>query len=209
MKGLLLEGIVAAGRSEIIRALRDHAAWRRRESTLILNDLFTERANEHLRSLTPESYRTLMLRNLRILQAAKQIESASPLFDPDDRRDLCYVLDGFHITNAIVHADGEFEAFADIDVELERLDCRLVLVMINEKVVGSRIKDVYRRRDERWRAYQERLESRVGDLSAYYVTLQHTYLDTLNKTALKNITIDTTDQDWRRCAEDIMRFWRI
>ncbi len=209
MKGLLLEGIAVAGKSAIIRVLREHPLWRRRRSTLVLSDFFTERANDHLRSLTAESYRTLMQRNLRILQAAKQIESSSPLFDSEDRRDLCYVLEGFHVTNALVHTDVDVDVFADIDVELERLDCRLALVVVDEKLIGIRIAEEYRRRDERWRAAQDRLESRVGDLAAYYARLQNAYLKAAQATAMKSVTVNATDQDWQRCAEEIIEFWRI
>lgn len=209
MKGLLLEGIAVAGKSAIVRALRDHHAWRRRTSTLVLSEFFTERANDHLRSLTAESYRTLMQRNLRILQAAKQIESASPLFDTDERRDLCYILEGFHLTNALLHTDGDTGVFADIDVELERLDCRLALVIIDEKLISLRIAEECRRRDERWRAAQGRLESRVGDLVAYYVELQEAYRKAVQATVMKNVTVNATDQDWQRCAEEIVGFWRI
>jgi len=209
MKGLLLEGIAVAGKSAIIRALREHPSWRRRRSTLVLSDFFTERANDHLRSLTAESYRTLMQRNLRILQAAKQIESGSPLFDSEDRRDLCYVLEGFHLTNALVHTDVGTDVYADIDTELERLDCQLALIVVDEKLIGVRTIEEYRRRDERWRAAQDRLESRVGDLAVYYAKLQDAYLKALQTTVMKNITVNATDQDWQRCAEEIIEFWRI
>ena len=211
MTGLLLEGIVAAGKSSTIRELQDSPAWRTRESKLILSEFFTERANEHLRARTEESYRTLMEKDLRILEAAHQIESASPHFAPGShgKHDLAYILERFHVTNALSYAEGRLEAYQDIDDELARLGCRIVLVVVNEMMIEPRLSETYRYRDDRWRAYQDRLRSHVGDLTEHYSAQQQAYRELVAASAMQHVIVDATDKDWSRCARELLRFWRL
>jgi len=209
MTGLLLEGIVASGKTSIVRELQQHAPWLRRGSKLIMSEFFTERANEHLRSRTAETYRALMQKNLKLLEAAHQIEVGSPLLTPGSGHDLCYVLERFHLTNAISYADGNFDEYRDIDQELMRLGCHLAVLFVDEMMVGPRIAEVYRQRGPQWQAYQDRLEARVGDLSEHYISVQRAYLAGAEWSVLEHLLIDTTDKDWSRCAREILRFWRI
>lgn len=209
MTGLLLEGIVASGKTSILRELQNHGPWQRRGSKLVLSEYFTERANEHLRSRTAETYHGLMQKNVRLLEAAHQIEVASPLLTTGGGHDLCFVIERFHLTNAISYAGGTFDAYRDVDQELARLGCRLALLVIDEMMVGPRIAEVYRQRGPRWQAYQDRLEAQVGDLSRHYAEAQAQYRRGAEWSALEHVIIDTTDKDWPRCVREISQFWRI
>ena len=209
MTGLLLEGVVASGKTSIIRELHNHAVWRRRGSKLMLSEYFTERANEHLRARTADTYRALMQKNLRLLEAAHQIEVASPLLAPGGGHDLCFVFERFHLTNAISYAEGDFDGYRDIDQELARLGCRLAVLVIDDMMVGPRIAEVYRQRGPKWQAYQDRLQERVGDLSHHYVVQQQEFRRGAEWSVLEHVIIDTTDKDWARCTREILRFWRI
>ncbi len=209
MTGLLLEGIVASGKTSIIRELQTHGPWRWRGSKLILSEYFTERANEHLRSRTADMYRALMQKNLRLLEAAHQIEVTSPLLSPGGGHDLCFVLERFHLTNAISYAGGDFDAYRDIDQELARFGCRLAVLVIDEMMVGPRIAEIYRQRGPKWQAYQDRLEAQVGDLGRHYFAMQGEFRRGAEWSALDHVFIDTTDKDWPRCARETLRFWGI
>ncbi|HPU84118.1 MAG TPA: hypothetical protein PLE60_02120 [Candidatus Latescibacteria bacterium] len=209
MTGLLLEGIVASGKTSVIRAIQALPAWQRRSSKLLLSEFFTERANEHLRNRDADAYRALMHKNLRILDAARQIEMASPLLSEESGRELCYLLERFHFTNAISYADGLLETYRDIDLTLARLNCRVVVLLVEESMVSSRVAEVFRQRGQAWQAYQKRLEEKVGDLGTHYVGVQRAFVSGLKWTSMEHRTIDATDKDWRRCAEEILEFWRI
>jgi len=209
MTGLLLEGIVASGKTSIIHELQRHPSWRNRGAKLVLSEFFTERANEHLRSRTAESYRVLMQKNLRLLEAAHHIEVASPLLAPGAGNDLCYLLERFHLTNAISYADRAFESFRDVDHELARLGCRLAVLVVDEMMVGPRIAEAYRQRGPRWQAYQDRLESLVGNIGQHYVATQRSFRDGAAWSTLEQIIVDTTDKDWDRCVREILEFWEI
>jgi thymidylate kinase len=207
--GLLLEGITTAGKSAIASAIQEHPAWRRRESKLVLSSHFTERANEHLRTRTADSYRSLMQQNLRILQAARQIESASPIFQADDQYGLCYVIERFHITNALRYAEGNADAYIDVELELERLGCRLALISVNDMMISGRLSEARRLKDERWRETYTHIERRHGDVGDYYVGIQEEYRKLVEASKLEHIVIDATDGDWPRCVRQILEFWHI
>lgn len=202
MNGLLLEGIPSAGTWKIVQQLQDHPAWRRRKSKLILSESHTHRANDHLRSRTPESYRALMQRSLRALQSIGHVEIGSPLFEPGGVHDLCYVIERFHLTNALMYADGDFVLFQDIDRELARMNCRLALLTVHEMMIEPRLAEFAQMRDDRF-------TNRAVDHTHRYTVMQEAYRATANESAMISITVDTTDGNWRRCAEEIVRFWCI
>lgn len=209
MTGLLIEGIVASGKTSLIRAMQAMPEWQRRSSKLLLSEFFTERANEHLRSRDSEAYRGLMQKNLRILEAARQIEIASPLLSQGTDRELCFLLERFHLTNAVSYADGEFDGFREIDLALARLNCRLVLLVVDDRMVPARVAEVFRQRGAAWQQYQQRLEEKVGDLGAHYVSVQKELSRGAAWTKMEHLVVDTTDKNWSRCAEEVLRFWRI
>jgi hypothetical protein len=118
-------------------------------------------------------------------------------------------LERFHLTNAISYADGVFDTFRDIDLTLTHLGCHLVVFSVDDAMVGARIAEAFRQRGSRWQAYQERLQEKVGDLGVHYADMQRKFLDGAEWTNMNHLVIDTTDKDWRRCADEIMEFWRI
>ena len=209
MTGILLEGVVASGKTSVIRAIEQQTPWRSRGCKLVLSEFYTERANEHLRTRNAESYRVLMEKNLRLLEAAHQIEVTSPQLSPGTGHDMAYMVERFHLTNAISYADEQFDAYEDIDRHLGRLRCGLVLLVVDEMMIGPRLAEVYRERTQAWREYQDRLQSRVGDLGRHYVARQRAYRAGAEWSALESIVVNTTDKNWSRCAEEVLDFWGI
>jgi hypothetical protein len=209
MTGLLFEGIVASGKTSIVRELARHERWRRRESTLVLSSLFTERAVEHLRAQSFETYRTLMRQNLRILEAVRHVEMSSPLIAPGSGRDLCWMMERFHLSNAILHAEGDFDVFREIDQMLANFGCRLVLLTFADNAIEGRIDEAFRRRGAQWQIYHKRLEDRVGDVAGHFAEMQKRFVEGASWSTLPSLRVDTTDRDWVRCVNEIMEFWKI
>ena len=209
MTGILLEGVVASGKTSVIQAIQQQTLWRNRDCKLILSEFYTERANEHLRTRNAESYHVLMEKNLRLLEAAHQIEVTSPQLSSGSGHDMSYMLERFHLTNAISYADEQFDVYEDIDRQLGRLGCRLVLLVVDEMMIGPRLAEVYRQRSQRWQAYQDRLKSHVGDLGRYYVARQRAYRVGAEWSTLDHVVVNTTDKNWSRCAQEVLRFWGV
>jgi len=209
MVGLLLEGIVSSGKTSVIRELQTRKRWVERSSKLILSDLFTVRANEHLRSRNERTYRTLMRQNLDVLEAAHEIEIASQLASPGSGRDLAYVLERFHISNAIDYADGNFEAYRDIDATLATLGCRGVVLTVPDMFAGARIRETFERRGPRWKAYCEKLEARVGDVGRHFLAKQEQIKAGARWSSMEFRVIETTERDWRMAVDAVLEFWRI
>ena len=209
MMGLLVEGIVSSGKTSIIRELHSHDAWAQRDSKLVLSDFFTDRANEHLRTRDESSYRTLMRRNLAALEALHRVEASSPLLQSGSGRDLCFILERFHLSHAVHHAGGEAEVFGDIDRELGNLGCKIVLLTVQEMFIGSRVAELFRLRGPRWQMYQNRLQKRVGDLGVYFGGIQRQLVDLAEASSLESLCVDTTERDWTRHALEIIEFWGI
>ena len=207
MMGLLIEGIVSSGKTSIIRELHSHDAWVQRDAKLVLNEFFTDRANEHLRTRDESSYRTLMRRNLAALEALRKVEASTPLLQEGSGRDLCFILERFHLSHTVHHAGGESEAFGDIDRELGSLGCKIVVLTVQEMFIESRVTELFRFRGPRWQMYQNRLEKRVGNLGAHFGEEQRKLVRLAEASSLEHTCVDTTERDWTRHAIDIMDFW--
>ena len=209
MTGLLLEGIVSSGKTSVLHELHTHDAWSGRTAKLVLSDFFTDRANEHLRSRTQSSYAALMRQNLKALQALHHIELSTPLLKSGTSRDLCFLLERFHLSHAVRYADGDLKVYGDIDRELASFGCRIVVLTIENMFIGPRITELFRLRGPRWQMYQQRLETRVGDLNTHFARVQEKLIACAEASAMKHAIIDTTDRDWSRCVEEIITFWGI
>ncbi len=209
MMGLLLEGIVSSGKTSVMRELQTRSHWLQRGSKLVLSDLFTVRANEHLRSRNERTYRTLMQQNLEMLEAAHEIEVASQLAAPGSGHDLAYMIERFHISNALDYAGGDFDAYGDIDAALAGLGCRVLVLTVPEALLADRVRGTFRRRGRRWEVYCRKLEDRVGDLGRYFLTKQENMLRGAEWSAMEHRIIETTEGHWEGAVDAVLKFWPI
>jgi len=167
MTVLLIEGVVATGKTTLLAALQQMPAWQERPTKLVLSEHYTERVLE-LTKPTVDSRLALLSRHVDICRTLHDIWRDSRF---GDNRDLAPLVlcERFHITHA---AQVETLApFAVLEQQISDCDALLVFLYHPPELMLERIKATEETRHVMWRRWLRSLGSEQ-DMARYFLTLQ-------------------------------------
>lgn len=218
--GLILEGVVASGKTTLYRHLLDHPAFVAREAKLALPEAYTERAIEHLPIRDLEASLLLLSQVTDVIGGLGRTWSESK-FGRGDHDDLAltFLLERFHLTHAVMFNEGRFAAYRSVDEVLRFLGTRLIVCVVDEAVLPERIASTRHHRNQLWNDYlDERIALRTATMAqdevdrrvAAHYTLQQTAMVAMaRQSLLPTLVLDTTAGDWPMYAEQAVRFWGL
>ncbi|MBI2302185.1 MAG: hypothetical protein HYU66_25055 [Armatimonadetes bacterium] len=202
MKGIILEGIPAGGKTRLIDALRRRPELLARPSTLVLGEHYTERAVEGLPHPGPHRYEQLAYRVLGMLEPLRVMTIEGRVFGGSgvDLR-LRYILERFHLTAAACHAAGDLGMFRRIENALLPYHPLLVLVTLPPERIEERLRDTLPRRPECWRQFLFRQGATWEAIASFYTAQQTLYRELLAHSRLPTLEIDGTREPEEAAAE--------
>jgi len=110
------------------------------------------------------------------------------------------IIDRFHLTHAF-RTNSSIDRFSKIESLLLNYDTKMVLLVVDEKKLESRIKDADSRRGDAWgQGKKGSIEERV----AYYSRQQKKLVRLAASSKLKVVTIDTTQQRWDDYTDQLL-----
>lgn len=217
---MILEGVVASGKTSLYRHLLDHPAFASREAKLALPEAYTERAIEHLPVRDLEASLTLLSQITDVIGTLNRTWSESK-FGRGDHADLAlaFLLERFHLTHAIMFNAGRFDAYRPVEEALRFLGARLVVCVVDEAALPERIARTRLHRGQLWNDYLDlRIACRTGTMTrdevdrrvaAHYLAQQQDLLAMARHSLLPTLVLDTTAGDWPRYAEQVVDFWGL
>lgn len=207
MKGIILEGIPASGKSRVIAALRQQPTFLRQHSTIVLGEHYTERAIEHLAAQTPDRYEMHMNRVMACLEPLRVLTVDGKVFaDHGARIRLRYVLERFHLTNVARHGGDEM-MLRRVENTLNPYHPTVVLLTVPPEQIEARLRDAAERRQNGFAEYVQQYGESWAEAANFFRALQDRYLELYQHSRLAKLTIDvgslTIDQAGEQLAEEL------
>lgn len=124
MAVIIIEGVIATGKTALIRAIEQSALWRERPTKVVLSEHYTERVLELTSPNIPDR-QALLTEHLCLIRQLHR-RWANSRFRDSRAVEPLVVIERFHLTHAA--QVGNFAPFRDIDEALCELGGMLVLL---------------------------------------------------------------------------------
>ena len=199
IRGAVLEGCSAAGKTSVLKALKRRLAELELErSIVILSEHYSQALQKiggEYRLLTPDEHRSLLDERLHALESLQQwglvLGSASI-----QSRGVFFVLERFHLNHRIAYA--QLSEATEQEARLKKLHAVCFLLTVSESHVAQRL-------TVRLRASGRSCDPQaVAAASDEFMIEQAKFVQAAERSSLSTIVINTDDQNWQRCADLIL-----
>lgn len=200
---LLIEGVVATGKTTLLTALQQMPAWQERPTKLVLSEHYTERVLE-LTKPTVDSRLALLSRHVDICETLHGIWRDSRF---SNNRGLAPIVlcERFHLTHA-----AQVETLAPFSVLEQRLsacDALLVFLYHPPELILERIKATEETRNVMWRRWLRSLGS-DQDIARYFLALQDNSVKFFAASKLPKISFEAHRLPVSVMAMQLAEMWR-
>ncbi|MDP3058252.1 MAG: hypothetical protein Q8N36_02205, partial [bacterium] len=146
---IILEGIVATGKTVLSRGIEAHAEWQQYPTRTVISEHYTERVLE-LTSPTMEDRLALLELHL---SSASQLHRlwGTYRFSGNMKTQPQFIYDRFHVTHAA--QIGIIEPFLALEEQLQELDTTLVLLVHPPEELAIRILATRHERGLMWKRW--------------------------------------------------------
>jgi thymidylate kinase len=200
IRGAILEGTSAAGKTSVLKALkRRQAELELERSVVILGEHYSQalqRVHGEYAILPVDEHRRLLGERLEALDALQRWSSK---LGPTERdaRGVFFVLERFHLNHRMSYAT-ELEWIESVEARLAGLHAVCFLVTVSEALVPERVA---------WRlraSGKPHEPSDVEKAARIFVEQQQRFLEAAERSKLRTVCVSTDDRNWDRCAQEIL-----
>jgi len=185
MTVLLIEGVVATGKTTLLVELQKTDLWQSLPTKFVLSEHYTERVLE-LTAPDTDARLQLLSRHVNTAEYLHTLWSSSRFKDQVEYRPhmLC---ERFHLTHAAQIND--FEPFRSLDERLKAVGAVLLLLYHPEQALLTRIKDTIPIRPPKWQRWLNSLGNEE-DIARYFLSLQYRSMSFFYESRLKKIALE-------------------
>ncbi|MBT9177421.1 MAG: hypothetical protein DDT20_01754 [Firmicutes bacterium] len=176
---IVIEGIVATGKTTLVKAIERSALWQDRPTKVIISEHYTERVLE-LTSPTIAERQALLAEHLSIAQTLHK-RWAGSRFKGNNALEPLIIMERFHLTHAA--QVGDFAPFREFDAALRELGGRLILLHHPPELLLQNIMATIPSRPPMWENWLRSLGSEK-DIEAYFSQLQRRCLEYYEQSCL-------------------------
>lgn len=152
MTGIIVEGIPGCGKAEALARFRAHPRAAALRSLVVLGEHYTERAIEHRQQRAPERYEQLMYRILAALEPLRVLTVEGDVFEQEPAARLVYLVERFHLTNVLRHADGDPMMLKRVEGMMRFYNPHTLLIVADPGQLEARLRAAAAQRPAAWRA---------------------------------------------------------
>lgn len=179
MAVIVVEGVVAAGKTALVKAIERSREWQERSTKVTISEHYTERVLE-LTQPTIADRQNLLVEHLSIAQALHK-RWAGSRFKGNNALEPLIVMERFHLTHAA--QVGDFAPFREFDAALRELGGRLILLHHPPELLLRNIVATMPSRPPMWEKWLRSLGSEK-DIESYFSHLQRQSLDYYEQSCL-------------------------
>jgi thymidylate kinase len=204
MRGLILEGIVGSGKSSVLRSLKKQLT-EQDGSSMVLSEHITERPMEPLRSANLEKSLSHLGQLVCLIKQINDIEQSVQKYPYPS---VQFILERFHFSHCLDIAGFEkFDAFVEIDRQMESLGSKLVVLTLHEKLILDRsIVSTKKTRTEAWAKYLAQIADSDEGAAGYYKKQQDDFVSLCEKSEIPSMVVDTSNRDWDEVSFQVIDF---
>jgi len=201
IRGAVLEGCSAAGKTSVLKALKTLQAQRDLErSVVILGEHYSQalqKIDGEYRRLDELEHRQLLIHRL---EALEELRRWSERLGPGSlqSRGVFFALERFHLNHRVAYDDRDTSWSEKIEQRLRQLNATCFVLTISEAAIGDRL--AYRLRSRGEAPDAESLDRACTDFRAE----QRRLLGAARASTLPTVVIESDDLDWARHANDIL-----
>lgn len=201
MSIIILEGVVAAGKSTLLEALTGHSAWLKRPTRLVISEHYTERVLE----LTDPTVKTRVSLLEQHIAHLKYLHGLWQKYRFGNDADIApaAVFERFHLTHAA--QVGELAPFRAIDEGLAELGAKLVFLYHPREKLLENILATEHARNPLWQRWLRSLGTE-GEIEQYFWQLQCRARDLVRETKVSNLMLEAYSQPVQELAQVVVDF---
>jgi hypothetical protein len=202
VRGAVLEGCSAAGKTSVLKALkRLQAELDLERSVVIIAEHYSQalqKLGQERAWLSPEEHRLLLSERLEALEALQRWgERLHPV--SDNAGGVFFVLERFHLNHRMTYQE-DLDWSAGIEARLAHLGAMCCLLTVSESFVPERLA-------MRLRASGKPHDTaHVAQATRDFLKQQERFHEAAKRSALPTLILSTDDRDWNRCARAILDY---
>ncbi|KAF0193972.1 MAG: Uncharacterized protein FD169_2134 [Bacillota bacterium] len=203
MAVIIIEGVVATGKTTLVNALTQHPAWSSKPTRSVISEHYTERVLE-LTSPTVTDRVQLLEQHMIHIRTTNELYKKYRFYGEHALVPVT-LLERFHLTHAA--QVGDFTPFVAIDNELSHLGAALVFIYHPRPLLLRHILDTSKR-NPLWQRWLRSLgtESQIED---YFWRLQENTKIFVSYSRARIKMIEAYSQTPQELAEEVLAFSRI
>ncbi|MBI5835160.1 MAG: hypothetical protein HZB16_22880 [Armatimonadetes bacterium] len=192
--GIVIEGIPCAGKSCLLAEIRAHPTFLARQSVLMLSEHYTERAIEGRPDQRPERYEQLMYRLLAAIEPLRVLTVESDVLRRRPDAQLLWVLERFHFTNLIRHANGDLDMLRRIEGMMRFYRPTTVVITVPPEQIEAQLAGSLDHRNVAWRDFVFSLGPDLASVAQVFTQWQEQYLALAEASTLPTMVVPMGEQ---------------
>ena len=192
--GIIIEGIPCAGKSTLLAEVRAHPAFLARQSVLMLSEHYTERAIEGRPDQRPERYEQLMYRLLAAIEPLRVLTVESDVRRRRPSAQLLWILERFHFTNLIRHADGDLAMLKRIEGMMRFYRPTTVVITVPPEQIEAQLAASLEQRNDAWREFVFSFGADLPTVAQVFIRWQEQYLALAEASGLPTLVVPMGEQ---------------
>jgi len=213
MQGIIIDGVVASGKSAILRFLDKKITEREPSlSRIFLSEHYTQRMLEHLRDEGKLSGNHIIRHIDSIISSLEnfhQMLNNSKFKDNPKKADLFVILERFILTH--LSSNELSKNYYDLDAakkhfaKIASFNISQLALIIPEDLMEDRIMSTINYRNDKWKEFLFSLGDK-DDIANYYKNWQRRFIENIEqcKSIINTIIIEVKDNDFEGYSEVIM-----
>jgi len=198
---IIIEGVVATGKTALVKALEQCAFWRERPTKVTISEHYTERVLE-LTAPSVKDRQTLLYEHLAMARTLHARWTGSR-FGGNRALAPLMLLERFHLSHAA--QVGDFAPFRQCDKELKELGAALVFLHHPPELLLSRVLATVRERHPMWESWLRSLGSH-RDIEDFFCGLQQNSMAYYEEVCLPKIRFSAHGISAEQLAQEVLSF---
>lgn len=201
MSVLIIEGVVATGKTSLVNSIVHHPHWLARPTRAVLSEHYTERVLELTQPTVDERVR-LLEGHLSSICGLYRLWTTYR-FKHDLNLAPAVLLERFHLTHAA--QVGEFSPFEHIDEALSELGATLVMLYHSRETLLTSILATEHSRNPMWQRWLRSLGNEK-QIEEYFLRLQENTLSNLAHSQVRSLSIEAHSAPPEALAIEVIQF---
>ncbi|WP_025115661.1 AAA family ATPase [Lysinibacillus fusiformis] len=201
-RGIILEGYSNAGKTSVLKALKQlHANDDAERSVIVLSEHYSQvlhKINGELKLLSRDEHLQVLRERVTML---KMLNNWSREFGQTQRsKGLFFILERFHLNHRVAFSHSLSDEIKELEAQLFEMGARCTLLTVSPENVEQRISS---RNPNEW---QEKTSKEMKVACELLLEQQKEYRNQAGNSIIPTIEINTDNKDWESYAKQIYFF---
>jgi thymidylate kinase len=214
MKGIILDGMVATGKTTVLKHVNQLLATNQSNcSKIFLTEHYTQRMLEHFKDgdLISSKYISKHTKEIiRNLETYQDMLSVSKFSENISNAEMYVVVERFIFTLMTSSKENQYYTESDVAADLlrlRRINVKQIVLKIPEDKILERIMDTLQYRNDYWKGYLKSIGNEE-EIFNYFLKWQQSFLNNVEKYKkfIETHIIEVPDKNFEKISDQIYEF---